>query len=84
MILSWGNQLPLAQEAFKPKHVYLTYSFSETLYVHVSLLLWHTSYGMLESVLSYHHCHGYLIIITVCMCCYNTIVDVISKFPKAK
>lgn len=39
---------------------------------------------MLESVLSYHHSHGYLIIIIVCMCCYNTIADVSSKSPEAK
>lgn len=39
---------------------------------------------VLESVLSYHHCHGYLIIIIVCMCCYITIANVLPKFPKAK
>lgn len=38
----------------------------------------------LESVLSYHHCHGYLIIIIVSVSCYITIADVLPKFLKAK
>lgn len=38
----------------------------------------------LESVLSYHHCHGYLIIIIVYVSCYITIADVLPKFLKAK
>lgn len=58
-----------------------------TLSLKLYIFLYPSSYDIPLTVCwnqSYHHCHGYLIIITVYMCCCNTTVDVISKFPKAK